>query len=98
MRCPNCKGDLQKLFEVECGNTMTLPVEQIMHVKPTSPEFIERLESEPKPSKRKKREPKIKAVKPIVKQFIPPNLVTIQKAQIKLYWCPNCRIFVKAVE
>jgi hypothetical protein len=46
MRCPNCKGDLQKLFEVECGKAVTLPVEQIMHVNPKSHlhECIERLE------------------------------------------------------
>jgi hypothetical protein len=71
-----------------------------MHVKPTSqiPELIERLEPEPKPSKRKKREPKIKAVEPIVKQFKPPKLVTVQNAKIKLYWCPECRIFIKAVK
>jgi hypothetical protein len=88
------------LVKVTCAEAVTLPTKQVMHVKPTSQisEFIERLEPEPKPSKRKKRELKIKAVKPVVKQFIPPKLVTIQNAKIKLYWCPECKIFVRAVE
>jgi hypothetical protein len=88
------------LVKVTCAEAVTLPTKQVMHVKPTSqiPELIERLEPEPKPSKRKKRELKIKAVKPVVKQFIPPKLVTIQNVKIKLYWCPECKIFVRAVE
>jgi|GEM_PF-5686832 len=99
MHCPKCHGKLQ-LVKVACAEAVTLPTKQIMHVKPTSqiPELIERLEPEPKPSKRKKREPKIKAVEPIVKQFKPPKLVTVQNAKIKLYWCPECRIFIKAVK
>ena len=99
MRCPNCHGKLQFAVKVECGKFVTLPAEQIIRVNPKKPFYeFTALTAEPKPKPKHLKAEKIGAVEPIVKPVKPLKLVTLQNAKIELYWCPECRIFIKAVK
>ena len=80
---------------------LTLPSKQFLYGEPKLQPLDFEIELEPKPEKKRKRKPSKfsygKKTEKDGESVKPPEFVTVQNAKIRLYWCPTCQIFLKAV-
>ncbi len=97
MRCPNCQGNLQHILTVEMDKPLTLPSKHILYAEPKPQQLDFETELEPEEKKKRKMRSSVKYVKKVAKHVKPPEFVTVQNAEIRLYWCPTCQVFLKAI-